>query len=64
MTEFALSRAQAMAMVEIAEWAMPKHIVIPLLTPKEALRMAFPNRHALYSAGWRSGFTVNGMRAE
>jgi hypothetical protein len=37
-----------------------------MMTPKRArefLRRFQPNRYALYSAGWRSGFTVNGIPA-
>lgn len=31
---------------------------------RELIRLSEPNRHMLYSAGWRSGFTVNGIPAE
>lgn len=40
----------------------PEHIVMGLSQYKTWIEVTSPFLFKLYSAGWRSGFTVNGMR--
>lgn len=39
------------------------NIVISPERLKTLLKIAYPNRYALYEAGWRAGYVVNGLPA-
>lgn len=52
------------ALVALDAWKQPEMLHISPSVYCMLLEEAAPNRHMLYSAGWRAGYTVNGLKPQ